>query len=262
MSTSEIIDGQRIERPSRALFMSEWIRAPHELAAFYLAYPLLAMGPRGDGHPVLVLPGMLADDATTEPLRRIIAARGLRAFPWQLGPNVGPAREIMTAIPRRIAQLHERSGQTVSLVGWSLGGVLAREFARQCPEHVRDVVTLGSPLRLRASDPPDLTTVGRIYQALRPLHDPRFVDAPRETAHPQLPCPSTSIYSRSDGVVPWRACVDDADATHENVEVVASHCGLGVNPAPVTVVLDRLVQPGGEWRPYAGTAASCAGRLR
>jgi hypothetical protein len=251
MPSTEIIDGQLIRRPSGTLFLSEWIRAPQELVAFYATFALLAAGRRGDGHPVFVLPGMLADDASTEPLRAIIGARRLTAVSWDMGPNVGPSRRIMTAIPRRIAQLHEQYGQTVSLVGWSLGGMLAREFARRCPEHVRDVVTLGSPLRLRASDPPDLTNVGAIYQALRPLHDPRFMDPPRETAHPQVPCPSTSIYSRSDGVVPWRACVDDADATHENVEVAVSHCGLGVSPLSVSVVLDRLVQREGEWRPYA-----------
>jgi hypothetical protein len=250
MRSIEIVDGQLLERPNRTLFLTEWIRAPQELAAFYATFGWLAAGRRGDGHPVLVLPGMLADDRSTEPLRTVIAARGLRAFAWEMGPNIGPAKRIMTEIPRRIERLHERFGQTVSLVGWSLGGLLAREFARDCPEHVRDVVTLGSPLRLRASDPPDLTNVGSIYQALRPLHDPTFMNPPRETASPQIPCPSTSIYSRSDGIVPWRSCLDDADETHENVEVVASHCGLGVNPLSVSIVLDRLVQREGEWRPY------------
>ncbi len=249
-SSNQPLDGDIGRRPGQALWLSEFVRAPRELATFWAAFPLLAVGPRGDGHPVLVLPGLLADDASTAPLRAIIAARGLRALAWEMGRNGGPSREIMAAVPRRIAQLHEQSGQTVSLVGWSLGGILAREFARRCREHVRDVVTLGSPFRLRPGEHRDATNVGQIYRAVRPLRDQRFDRQRREWAQADLPCPSTSIYSRSDGVVPWRACLGTVDATHENVEVTASHCGLGFDPRTVSVVLDRLVQPEGQWRPY------------
>lgn len=245
-------DETRVRRPSRALWWAELARAPQELAAFWAAYPLLALGRRGDGHPVLVLPGLLADDASTAPLRSAAEARGLAAFGWGMGPNLGPTPELLREVPRRVARLHERYGQPVSLVGWSLGGILARELARQTPEHVRDVVTLGSPFRLRVSDPPELSNgAGGVYHALRPLHDPSLDDLPAESLRGPLPCPATSIYSRSDGVVPWRACLDEVDATHENVEVPASHCGLGVNPLAVAVVLDRLTQPAEEWRPYA-----------
>lgn len=256
--SSTIIDDRLVRRPGRALWLAELARAPQELAAFAAAFPALAVGQHGDGHPVLVLPGLLSGDASTEPLRAVIGARGLQAVPWGLGPNVGPTAEVLTAVPRRIEELHERSGQTVSLVGWSLGGILARAFARRCPEHVRDVVTLGSPFRLRPGDGPGLTNVGEIYRAMRPLHDPGSADPAGEAARGGLPCPSTSIYSRSDGVVPWRACLDTADARHENVEVVASHLGLGVSPLPVSVVLDRLVQREGQWRPYAGPARAMA----
>jgi hypothetical protein len=252
MRSRQVIDGHIVQRPNRVLWLAEAIRAPRELAAFWATFPVLALGPRGDGHPVLVLPGLLADDESTAPLRAIIAARGLRAVPWEMGPNVGPSAQILTAVPGRIEQLHERSGQTVSLVGWSLGGMLAREFARRCPEHVRDVVTLGSPFRLRAGDRPDLTYAGGVYRALRPLRDASLEDLPRELARAGVPCPSTSIYSRTDGVVPWRACLEAVGPTHENVEVPASHSGLGFNPLAVAVVLDRLVQPEGEWGPYAG----------
>lgn len=255
--SERLIEDQRVRRPSRALWWAEFARAPQELAAFYATFAGLALGPRGDGHPVLVLPGMLADDTSTAPLRAAVAARGLPAFGWRMGPNLGPTAQVLGAIPQRLRQLHERHGQPASLVGWSLGGILAREFARRCPEHVRDVVTLGSPFRLRASDPPELSNVvGEIYQALRPLHDPSLEGLPRESVRDRVPCPATSIYSRSDGVVPWRACLDVVDATHENVEVPASHCGLGINPLAVAVVLDRLVQPAGRWRPYAQAASA------
>ena len=248
MTTSPAGDRPRIRRPHRWLSLAEPVRAPQELAAFYAAFPFLALGRRGDGHPVLVLPGMLAGDASTRPLRRVIAARGLQAVPWRMGRNLGPSPEVLAAIPRRIGELHRESGRTVSLVGWSLGGVLAREFARRCPQHVRDVITLGSPLRLQPAGRAHATGAGQVYQALRPLHDPDFAGRAREAG--RVPCPSTSIYSRSDGVVPWQASIDDVDDRHENVEVVASHCGLGVSPVAVAVVLDRLTQPEGAWRPY------------
>jgi hypothetical protein len=257
VSADQRIDHQPARPPSRALWLAEFVRAPYELAGFYAAFAGLAHGRRGDGHPVLVLPGLLADDVSTAPLRAAIAARGLVAVPWRMGPNLGPTPEVLRAVPRRLAELHEQFGTPVSIVGWSLGGILAREFARRSPEHVRQVVTLGSPFRLRTDDPPGLSNgAGEIYAALRPIHDPSLEYMPHESELGPLPCPATSIYSRTDGIVPWQSCLDVVDATHENVEVRASHCGLGVSPQALAVVLDRLVQAQGQWRPYAGSVGA------
>lgn len=254
--TESVIDGERISAPPDCLKFGEMFRAPVELAAFYLTLPLLTHGRHGDGHPVLTLPGMLADDRSTEPMRQVMRARGLDPHAWGLGQNLGPTREIMSGLPRLVRQLHRSSGQRVSLVGWSLGGILAREIARSLPEHVRQVITLGSPFRLRSSDPAQLSSVGQAFQRLRPLHTTSFDRLPRESDRAPLQCAQTSIFSRSDGVVPWRACMADHGPRAENIEVMASHCGLGVDPWTLQILMNRLTQSEESWRPYGQRAAA------
>ena len=177
--------------------------------------PAAALAPRGDGHGVLVLPGWLTGDATTGPLRRLLRRLGYAAHGWELGRNLGPTDETRTGLERRLHDLHGATGGPVSLVGMSLGGVLARRLAREHPELVRRVVTMGSPFR------------------------------PYETGEPPLPVPSTAVYSRGDGIVDWRTCVDTD--TRESVEVRGSHCGLGHNPQVVRIVVERLAREVPSW---------------
>lgn len=240
-------------RPSRQLWRLEGARALVELGQFWASYPQLAAGPRGDGHSVLVLPGFTASDRSTAPLRTLLTARGYRAAPWQLGGNIGPSPRILDGMSSRLRELHAASGRKVTLVGWSLGGVLARDLARRFPERVRLVISLGSPFLLDAHRGQHARTYpGRLYDTLRPLHDAGFVDTrPAGVRQPPLPVPTTAIYTRTDGVVPWRACLEPNGPTSESVEVSGSHCGLGHNPAAVAVILDRLALPEGSWRPYA-----------
>lgn len=251
-----VIDERRVRRPASVWTVAEPLRAPWELASYALASPWLGLGPKGDGHPVIVLPGFLADDRSTVGLRRAMGRRNLHAVGWGLGTDVGPSEEIVDGVPRLIEKLAAEHGTTVSLVGWSLGGILAREFTRMRPGLVRDVITLGSPYQLRVSDAPDLTSVGRIFHGLRGLHVTDLDHLPRESDRPPLPCPSTSIYSRTDGVVPWQACISPAGPRAENIEVACSHLGLGFDPLTLMVVIDRLVQPEGRWRPLANPLLS------
>ena len=130
--------------PSRELLFLE-IRAFWEMSAFFTTYPLLRLAPRGDGHPVLVLPGLAASDTSTRPLRRYLKDQGYAAHGWKLGANHGPRPGAEAKMQERLAELHARHGKKVSLIGWSLGGVFAREMARRAPGHVRSVITLGSP---------------------------------------------------------------------------------------------------------------------
>ncbi len=130
--------------PSRELLFLE-LRAIWELSAFFASYPLLRMAPRGDGHAVLVLPGLAANDTSTRPLRRFLTDQGWDANGWELGHNHGPRPGAEEKMQNRLATLFRDSGRKVSLVGWSLGGVFAREMARREPDHVRCVITLGSP---------------------------------------------------------------------------------------------------------------------
>ncbi len=215
-------------------------RAWLELASVVPALPILDRAPIGDGHPVLVLPGWLADDVSTRTLRWFLRRRGYHVHGWRLGRNVGATEAIVAALGKRFRTLRARHERRLSVVGWSLGGIYARELGRRFPDDVRQVITLGSPFA-----DPSATTPARLYRAVFGASSdgrPRLADP--------LPVPATSIYSRSDGVVAWRSCLDTPGPQRENVEVWSSHCGLGHHPAALLVVADRLAQPEGAWRPF------------
>ena len=240
---------QHPQPPSKLLGLAEIHRALFELSVLPVAAPLLNMAPRGDGHPVLVLPGFLAGDLTTVPLRRYLRGLGYRVFSWDLGSNFGPRTigERGEHLEARLRSIHEECGEEVSLVGWSLGGVMARLMAGRFPKMVRQVITLGSPF----TGDPRATNVWRIYERVSGQKvggDAARIQL-RETRGP-LSVPSTAIYSRTDGVVSWRNCVEPESATRENIQVYGSHCGLGVNPAVLFAVADRLSLPKNTWNPF------------
>jgi pimeloyl-ACP methyl ester carboxylesterase len=234
---------ERIAPPSRLLLLAEG-RALWEAGAAVALWPLLQLTPRGDGHPVLVLPGLVASDLSTKLLRRFLKSRGYDAHGWGLGRNLGPREGIEDGMVEKLRQLHAASGRKVSLVGWSLGGVYARLLASRHPELVRSVVTLGSPFNGSAR----ATHAWRVYEGVsgQSSEDPRRMKQVRPTP----PLPTTSIYSRSDGVVAWRCSVEQAGPQSENIEVVASHLGLGAHPAVLYALADRLAQPEGQWKPF------------
>jgi len=243
-------------RPPRWLMGLEAPRATVELAAFAACSPAAVLAPRGDGHGVLVLPGFMAADSTTRALRLLLRGLGYDARGWGLGRNLGPTAAVLDGMGALVRDAHTSTGRAVSLVGISLGGVYARELARRSPVRVRQVITLACPFRLppRYSGP-HLSNASRLYRALGPLHDAAWRGTP--SARP-LPVPSTSIYTRSDGIVPWRSCLGDEGPTSENVEVPGSHCGIGHNPLVVRVVADRLAQPEGSWAPYRRRDTRCS----
>jgi pimeloyl-ACP methyl ester carboxylesterase len=135
-------------RPSAALLLTEPFRGLADHAALVLATPFLAVAPRGDGHGVLVLPGLLASDSSTIPLRAFLRHLGYDVRGWDLGRNHGPTEVILAGLPQALLDHAERTGRPVSVIGWSLGGVYARELARQYPKQVRQVITLGSPFTM------------------------------------------------------------------------------------------------------------------
>jgi hypothetical protein len=219
-------------------------RAPWELGAGIAAQPLLALGRRGDGHPVLVLPLMFGSDLNTLPLRRYLAGRGYAVSAWGQGLNLGPRAGVFDACRERLDALFAEHRRPVSLVGWSLGGLYARALALAAPERVRQVVCLGTPM---VGDPPPME-VWRSYERL--TGDPMGLPTELGDLHGPLPVPSTSIYSRSDGIVPWESSVEPAGPQAESIEVESSHLGLGVHPLTLYAVADRLAQPLGQWRPF------------
>jgi pimeloyl-ACP methyl ester carboxylesterase len=225
-------------------------RAWLEFVALLPALPLLKRAPTGDGHPVLCLPGWLASDASTRALRWFLRHRGYHVHGWKLGWNLGPSAATVSGLAGRLTDLRRRHGRRVSLIGWSLGGIYARELACRFPDDVRQVITLASPFR-----DPSATTVARWYRSVAPRragngHEHRS----RSRTPPPVPC--TSFYSRSDGVVAWRSCLDDESPLSENIEVISSHCGMGHHPGVLLAIAERLAQPEGAWRPRGQTPFS------
>src|ERR1022692_910275 len=139
----------------------------------------------------------------------------------------------------------------VSLIGWSLGGIYARELARQNPQQVRQVITLASPFAL--TDPRQ-SHADRVYQRRSELHAAGRVPTPEQVARP-IGAPSTAVYSRRDGIVSWQACIEPATALHENVEVRCGHLGFGVDPATLWLIADRLAAAAGRRRGFRPPSA-------
>ena len=232
--------------PPPWLYVTDPARAAAEYGWLIAALPLRQLLPPGDGHPVLVLPGLLADDVSTWTLRRILRDLGYRVHGWRLGRNIGPTAATVTGLQDRLLGLQSRYDAAVSVIGWSLGGIYARNQARDTPHAVRQVITLGSPIHLAHENQ---SRAGRAFDRYAHLHVvPR--ELPLEFGVGALPVPATSIYSRCDGIVAWQACLDSPSARAENIAVVGSHFGFGHHPAVIWAVADRLAQPLGQWAPF------------
>ncbi len=221
-------------------------RAPWEHAALAAAWPLLKQAPKGDGHSVLVLPGFVAGDNSTFLLRRFLTDRGYQTSGWLQGRNLGPRPGVLESSLELLQSLADKSGGPVSIVGWSLGGIYARELAKMAPALVRRVVTLGSPF----GGPGDATNAWWLYRTFNPEH--LAVEQRIAQLHVPPSVPTTAIFSRTDGVVASQAASFTQEQLSarkdlENIEVEASHFGMGANPLSLYVVADRLAQPAGQF---------------
>ena len=219
-------------------------RAPWEYAAMLAALPWLKRLPRGDGHPVIVFPGLGAADITTAPLRSFLQDLGYSPYPWKQGFNFGPRRGVLDAVRQHVQRIADRHGEPVSLIGWSLGGLYAREMAKEFPKLARCVITLGAPF----AGHPRATNAWRFYEMVsgQNVHDPALIAQMRGTP----PVPTTSIYSRTDGVVAWQCSINDESPLAENIEVHASHIGMGMNPLAMYAIADRLRQDPAKWHRF------------
>ncbi|WP_371194404.1 esterase/lipase family protein [Glaciecola sp. SC05] len=249
------VDAPILELPKPSLFnmMTEG-RGLFELGVTGMLMPYLSLAPKGDNHPVMVLPGFMASDVSTKPLRAFLKFKGYCTYGWGLGRNlgteiVGGAHVLSDALIDRVITLSLKHDRKVSLVGWSLGGILARELARLLPDHVRQVITLGSPFNGPGGSAP---MVSKLFD---------MINGDIVTTNPQVltnmlkppPVPSSAIYSRSDGVAHWKACTNmqiNPEDQAENIEVRGSHLGLGHNHEVIWIVANRLSQSEGTWEPY------------
>ncbi len=221
-----------------------------ELNVLGLSAPVLWRTPRGDGHSVLVLPPFMVGDTSTTVLRTFLSGRGYTVHGWRLGRNLWRTARIVDGLPKRLQEVYERSGRKVSLIGWSAGGIQARDLAREHPSLVRQVISLGSPFRHQDGDGSHAEPIARMFMDPAeqvPLPTGRWL---AEEDKPPLQVPNTAIYSRSDGVTPWQLCLNCDGPNCESIEVRGSHVGLAHNVAVFVAVADRLSQPENDWQPF------------
>lgn len=219
-------------------------RAPWEWCAGLLMSPILSAAPKGDGHPVLVFTGLVAGDFSTLALRNYIARLGYAAHAWEQGLNLGPRPGVGESCIRQVQRIHRQYRTPVSLIGWSLGGIYARELAKLLPDAVRMVITLGTPF----AGHPKATNAWQLYELAsgQPIENDTHFAGLRDTP----PMPTTSIYSRSDGIVAWQCSVERETEESESIEIHASHFGISVNPATLYAIADRLAPPRGAWKRF------------
>jgi pimeloyl-ACP methyl ester carboxylesterase len=223
--------------PAPGSYIGE-IASLFELPRLLLRAPELLQLQSGVAGPVMVLPGFGAGDASTALLRGFLRRIGFDAHGWNLGRNHGDVEALLDPVRCAVVALAQRSGAPVQLIGWSLGGVLARETARDAPAAVRQVITFGTPV----VGGPKYTLVGSRYAALG--FDLDALEATVARRHQQpIAAPVTAIFSRADGIVAWRACIDPWTPDVEHVEVSSTHLGLGFDPDVYRIVATRLAQP-------------------
>ena len=206
-----------VQRPSYRLLLKEvW-----SLISYRPAAPDRQALPSGAGHVVLIIPAFLTADAVTKSLRKFLERCGYRAFRWDLGINWGPTDRLLTQLRRRLRELRDLEGGPITVIGVSLGGLLARALACDQPENIREVITLASPFRL-----PTASTIEPLFHLCARFYSARI--EPERISKP-LSVPALAIYTRDDGVVAWQSCRSDDDHCGA-VEVSGAHVTICLNP--------------------------------
>lgn len=245
---------QMMDAPSAAF---TWLAAQ---TSFALSPGLFEKWPQGDGHPVLVIPGFLAGRTSTQVLRSFLRRQGYFVHDWHGGRNAGFRLGMVQKLGQRLKEIHAQHQRRVSIIGWSAGGLYARELARRHPELVRCVITLGSPIRGN----PKASAVWWMYSLLnnrKAKHREWLKTVPRSGDQP-LQVPSSCIYTRDDGIVSWQRCTSLPSSLAENIEVGGTHLGLGCNLEVLYVIADRLAQAEGGWGMFSSRAEACGAAER
>lgn len=240
-----------MQGPSKILLGLEAARGIYEYGlGWFLHSHLQLTSPQGDGHPVMVIPGLMGSDESTHYLRNFLDGLGYNSQTWGLGRNLGPRYgmdKLLGQITDRVSEIvDEADGQQITLIGWSLGGIYSREVAKILPDHIRQVITLGTPFKSADRG----TNAARVYELLskdKSHKDPGFIKMIEQPP----PVPFTSLYSKTDGVVHWECSIEDEGNLYQNIEIKnASHLGLGHHPMAMMIIADRLTQTRDNWQPY------------
>lgn len=215
---------------------------------------LKAVFPKGDGHPVLIFPSFGSNDKTTQPLRAFLSDMGYKPYAWEGGFNVGIKDKTAHHLYERLIKIYEENGhQKVTLIGHSLGGLYARTLAQEYPNMVKEVITVGTPFGIGMQKDEK-----RRHTITQKLNDPRYSlnnpGMPERLLTPPAGIPTTSIFSKSDGIGGWQSCLNPATPLSENIEVSSSHLGMIWHKDTLSIILDRMTQSG-PWKPYAHPAA-------
>jgi len=223
-------------RPPSASSALKEMTTPFEWASSFIRLPTLLNAPRGDGRPVMLLPGYMTGELSMSPLQGFLRAIGYKARQWGLGVNVGDVDELVVACGPRVEALAAESGEPVTLIGWSLGGVVAREVARLYPNAVSEVITMGTPI----IGGPKYTLVGSFFAKSQGLDLDDFEEEVHRRNSIGLKQPLTIIYSKTDGIVSWQSAIDPYNEQANNIEVKSTHFGLGLNPKIWRIVADTM----------------------
>lgn len=238
-------------------------RALKELATLFnplVAGTLVSITPQGNGEPIIFLPGFGCDDFLTKPARAFLQLKGWNVYGWENGRNTGPNKETVSHMVSHLEKISNTHNQKVALVGHSLGGIYARELSKAHQELVSKVITLGSPFGAIQNPQSVASVIENAYQQLNQdinISSHHTLDDKKQLLGELLmvppPVPNTAIYTRHDGVVHWKACINPESENAENIEIShkgslfhpwakASHTGLIANPLSLLVVADRLAE--------------------
>ena len=235
---------RQAQRPSLFKYIAEFIRFWIELLKAFIFRKRYEVTTQGDSHPVLVIPGFMANDLTTSPLREFIKKLGYSPYPWDLRRNYGDISQL-NILEKKIEELYAKHQTKVSLIGWSLGGVYARQLAKEKPHLIRQIITMGAPFA-GIHQPNNAAPLYNLINVHKPIAvgDKKWLVDLLSPA----PVPTTAIYSKQDGIVPWQVCMEQKeDDTHQNIEIKGGHFGLVRNPSVWLIVEDRLQYTAETW---------------
>lgn len=247
MSDKRDKSDKKARKPRLFWLATETARAALELGTFFPYKLLSTTNMESDEHPVLAIPGFMTSDLSTKPMRKYLDELGYFSYGWGLGRNYGDEADLDRLLDLT-DQIYQEHRMKISIIGWSLGGIFARQIAKARPHLVRQVITLSSPFQGVA----EKTNAAWIHKLITNSRaedtvDPTFYkDIPKAA-----PVPTTAIFTKQDGIVPWANCLEKKKSKiHQNIEVIGSHMGLGFNPLVLEIIKDRLLYREENWKKF------------